>query len=198
MRKANRAVPDKAPKPATRQKVTSGRDHDSPKPEAGGSMDAEARDNERLDWALGEFRRRMERTGLFKKLRRKHPGPSDEAKGSSRTSRPHAGASAIVQMTSTEAKNGFGRVLETVLRDGTVMITRHDSPQAVVISYNRYQALTQDATPELDQLEAEYDALLAKMATPEAANGALKALRASPEELGRHAVEAARKRKESR
>jgi len=114
-------------------------------------------------------------------------------KGMPRSSTP----STFVSMTSTEAKNGFGRVLETVARNGTVLITRHDSPRAVVISYDRYQALTQSGDSELDQLEAEYDELIARMQTPEAVEGALKALRTSPEELGRIAVEAGLRRKNS-
>lgn len=103
-----------------------------------------------------------------------------------------------VYMTSTEAQNGFGRVLDAVARGGTVLITKHNATQAVVMSAERYQALTRDEDPDLDQLEAEYDELIAKMQTPEAVRGALEALRASPEELGRFAVEAARNRKASR
>jgi len=104
-----------------------------------------------------------------------------------------------VHMTSTEAQNAFGRVLDTVARNGTVLITRHNATQAVVMSMERYQALTRTDDPELDVLEAEYDAMLAQMQTPEVQQGALSALRATPEELGRAAAAAAaRRRKEGR
>jgi prevent-host-death family protein len=99
-------------------------------------------------------------------------------------------------MTSTEAQNGFGRVLDTVARDGTVVITKRNATQAVVISADRYRALTRTEEPGLEALAAEYDDLLAKMSTPAAKEGVLRAIRSSPEELARIAVAAARKVKE--
>jgi len=99
----------------------------------------------------------------------------------------------VVYMTSTEAKNGFGRVLDTVARQGTVLITRRDEPQAVVMSIERYEALTGSTSPDLDTLTAEFDQLLERMQTPEAQAGLQAAFRASPEELSRAAVAAARR-----
>jgi antitoxin Phd len=99
---------------------------------------------------------------------------------------------ATVVMTSTEAQNGFGRVLDTVARDGTVLITRHNATQAVVISADRYEALTRAQTPSLDSLSAEFDQMLARMQTDAARTGIRDAFAASPSELGRAAVEAAR------
>lgn len=97
-----------------------------------------------------------------------------------------------VVMTSTEAQNGFGRMLDTVARDGTVLITRHNATQAVVISVDRYEALTRAREPSLDALSAEFDELLARMQTDESRAGMRAAFAASPAELGRAAVEAAR------
>ena len=112
-------------------------------------------------------------------------------------SRPAAAASGpAVYMTSTEAQNGFGRVLDIVAREGTVVITRRNATQAVVISAERYEALTRTQEPGLDALAAEYDDLLAKMSTPAAREGVLRAIRSSPEELARIAVAAAQKAKE--
>jgi prevent-host-death family protein len=111
--------------------------------------------------------------------------------------RPATAASGpTVYMTSTEAQNGFGRVLDTVARGGTVLITRRNATQAVVISAERYKALTTTEEPSLDALAAEYDDLLAKMATPAAREGALRAIRSSPQELARIAVLAARNARE--
>lgn len=99
---------------------------------------------------------------------------------------------AMVTMTSTEAQNGFGRVLDTVARGGRVTVTRHDTPQAVVISAEEYDALTRGERNELDLLTAEFDALFARIQTPEAEEALRGAFDASPDELGRAAVEAAR------
>lgn len=120
------------------------------------------------------------------------PAPAVRAR-----SRPTAAASGpTVYMSSTEAQNGFGRVLDTIARDGTVMITRRNATQAVVISAERYKALTRTQEPSMDALAAEYDDLLTKMATPAAKEGTLRAIRSSPEELARIAVMAAQKAKE--
>lgn len=100
---------------------------------------------------------------------------------------------ATVTMTSTEAQNGFGRMLDAVARDKTVLITRHNVTQAVVISAERYRALTQAEAPSLDALTAEFDAMLARMQTPESRAAMREAYGASPEELGRAAGAAARK-----
>jgi antitoxin Phd len=97
-----------------------------------------------------------------------------------------------VYMTSTEAQNGFGRVLDTVARQGTVMITKHNATQAVVMSIEQYEALTQAPRPDLNLLTEEFDAMVERMQTPEAGAGLLAAFRASPEELSRAAVAAAK------
>jgi antitoxin Phd len=104
-------------------------------------------------------------------------------------SNPVRGAAdeSVISMTSTEAQNGFGRVLDTVARNHTVLITRHNAAQAVVISFERYQELTRGEVPTLDALSAEFDELLAKMQRPEVQAAALEAFRASPEELARAA-----------
>lgn len=99
----------------------------------------------------------------------------------------------VVSMTSTEAQNGFGRMLDTVARQSTVFITKHNATQAVVMSVEQYEALTQATTSELDTLTAEFDDLLERMQAPRARAGLRDAFRASPEELSRAAVAAARR-----
>lgn len=93
----------------------------------------------------------------------------------------------IVRMTSTEAQNGFGRVLDTVARGGTVFVTKHKSTQAVVMSLDRYEALTRGDGPDLDALTAEFDAMFERMQTPEVRAGIRSGLSASPAELGQAA-----------
>lgn len=116
------------------------------------------------------------------------------ARGIRRGARRSASRNSVVYMTATEAQNGFGRVLDTVARDGTVMITKRNETQAVVMSVERYEALTRGSTSDLDELTAEFDELLERMQTPEARAGLRDAFRASPDELSRAAVAAARGR----
>lgn len=97
-------------------------------------------------------------------------------------------------LSATSAKNEFGRVLDTVLQGGVVVVTRHDAPKAVIISIDEFNALSAGATRELNTLASEFDALLDRMQTPEARAGMKAAFKASPEELGKAAVTAARKR----
>src|SRR5437867_1449757 len=78
---------------------------------------------------------------------------------------------AASSVTATEAKTQFGRVLETVLRGGTVVITKHDTPKAVVLSVDEFNALTSSPASTLDTLSAEFDAMLARMQTPKARAG---------------------------
>lgn len=98
------------------------------------------------------------------------------------------------RFTATEAKNDFARLLEEVNRGGTVVITKHDAPKAVVISMERFEALSRANQVKLDTLSGEFDALLARMQTSTARAGMATAFSASPRELGKAAVAAARKR----
>lgn len=97
-------------------------------------------------------------------------------------------------VTATDAKKQFGRVLEMVLRGGAVVITKHDAPKAIVLSMEEFSALTDAQTPRLDDLSADFDAMLARMQQPRARAGMKAAFGASPKELGKAAVAAARKR----
>jgi antitoxin Phd len=102
----------------------------------------------------------------------------------------------IVYMSSTDAQNSFGRVLDMVARDGTVLITKRNAAQAVVMSVERYETLTQASASGLDSLTAEFNELLERMQTPEARAGMQDAFRASPDELSRAAVAAAQRDEE--
>ncbi len=97
-----------------------------------------------------------------------------------------------VSMSSTEAQNGFGHLLDTVARDQTVFITRRNAAQAVVMSVERYRELTQATEPDLDDLSAEFDALLERMKSPQVRAGLREAFRAAPDELAKAALAAAR------
>ena len=100
----------------------------------------------------------------------------------------------IPTVAATRLKNEFGAILEQALRGGAVAITRHDTPKAVLVSYDEFQSLAKTRSHSLNDLGAEYNVLLARMQTPKARKGMKTAFNASPAELGRAAVKAARKR----
>jgi prevent-host-death family protein len=98
------------------------------------------------------------------------------------------------RFTATQAKNEFGRVLEAVLHGDTVVITKHDAPKAVLISVDGFNRLTHATELALDTLSGEFDELLDRMQTPKFRHAMREAFAASPKELGKAAVTAARKR----
>jgi antitoxin Phd len=98
------------------------------------------------------------------------------------------------RVTATEAKNEFGRVLERVIRGEKVFITRHDRPQAVLISVEDYDALASSGKSSLNTLTEEFDSLLARMQRPGQRTRMRAAFAATPKQLGAAAVKAARKR----
>ena len=101
----------------------------------------------------------------------------------------------IPTVPATKLKNQFGTILENASRGGAVAITRHDRPTAVLLAYDEFESLVKARSHTLDDLSAEFDDLLARMQTPKARKGMEAAFNASPAELGRAAVKAARKRR---
>lgn len=98
-------------------------------------------------------------------------------------------------MSATAAKNEFGRALEVALRDGYVVITKHDQPKAVLVSLDEFEALSRLRSPKLDALSAEFDQLLDRLQLPDARSVIQSVFESSPDELGRAAVEGARRRR---
>ena len=94
----------------------------------------------------------------------------------------------------TRLKNELAGILDQAARDGVVAITRHDSPRAVILSIEEFDSLVEARTQRLDDLGAQFDALLAGMQAPASRKGMQAAFDASPAALGRAAVKAARKR----
>jgi antitoxin Phd len=97
-------------------------------------------------------------------------------------------------VTATEAKNEFGRLLDTVIQGAAVVITKHDAPRAVLLSMEAFTALSEAGERQLDRLSEEFDALLATQQSAKAKAGLRAAFAASPKQLGRAAVAAARSR----
>ncbi len=107
---------------------------------------------------------------------------------------PSSERTGAISISATDAKNEFGRILEKVIQGGAVVITRHNAPKAVLISMNEFNVLSRANRIKLDTLSGEFDALLARMRTPAARARMQAAFSASPKQLGRAAVAAARRR----
>ena len=96
-------------------------------------------------------------------------------------------------VSASDAKN-VGRILEYVSKDGGVTITRRNEPLAVVISVETYARLAATEQPSLDTLTNEFDALLDRMQQQGMAGAMQRAFQMSAEELGRAAVQQARRK----
>lgn len=97
----------------------------------------------------------------------------------------------LSRVPATECKNAFGQVMDLVAGRGAVAITRHDTPKAVLLSLDEFQALVEGREPSLEALSAELDGLLAGMQRREARAARAAAFAAAPEAVGRAAVKAA-------
>lgn len=102
---------------------------------------------------------------------------------------------AIPEVAATQAKNTFGELLDRVAASGAIAITRHDTPKAVLLSYEEFESLSSARSETLDALSTKFDGLLERLQTPAARKGLAAAFKATPEELGQAAVEAARRRR---
>ncbi|HET7402622.1 MAG TPA: type II toxin-antitoxin system Phd/YefM family antitoxin [Usitatibacter sp.] len=90
-------------------------------------------------------------------------------------------------------KNAPGTVLDQAASGRAVVVTRRSAPRAVIISIEDFQALARDRSPGLAELEGRFDSLLASMQTKKSKEGVAALFGASPKELGKAAVAAARK-----
>lgn len=116
------------------------------------------------------------------------------AKTQRNVSRRENRAATKASYTATEAKNEFGRLLEQAIQGTTVVITKHDSPRAVLISIDHFQTLQEAPQAKLNTLTEQFDTLLERMQSPKARLGMAAAFRADAKQLGKAAVAAARKR----
>jgi antitoxin Phd len=98
----------------------------------------------------------------------------------------------VPTVAATRFKNEFGTIFEQAAVGGAVAITKHNTPKAVLLSYAEFEALTKANTPSLDDLSDQFDQLLESMQTPQSKSAMASAFDATPEQLGRAAVKAAR------
>ena len=101
---------------------------------------------------------------------------------------------AMTTVTATEAKTRFGPLLEAAIRGGSIVITKHDAPKAVLLSIAEFEALGGSRQPDLSALSAEFDSLAARLQTPGRRKALKSAFEATPRELGRLAVANYRRR----
>jgi antitoxin Phd len=97
-------------------------------------------------------------------------------------------------VTATEAKTRFGPLLETAIAGGSVIITKHDMPKAVLLSMAEFEALGGNRSPDLNALSAEFDGLLDRLQTPAARKALKSAFAAKPKAIGRLAAVRRRRR----
>ena len=97
------------------------------------------------------------------------------------------------QVSASDAKNRFGRMLDRVAKEGPLAITKHHEPCAVLISIDEYRTLIGAGNTLLNTLTEEFDVLFDRMQKPGAAEAMQKAFAMSPEQLGRAAVKDAAK-----
>lgn len=97
-------------------------------------------------------------------------------------------------VASTEAKNLHGALLDKAIGGMKVVITRHDAPKAVLIGIEQFNLMARRNVRTLDTLSEAFDARLEGMQTAKARAATEAAFHASPKELGRAAVKAARPR----
>ena len=99
----------------------------------------------------------------------------------------------IPEVAATQAKNTFGELLDRVAASGAVAITHRGTPKAVLLSYEEFEFLSSARSETLDALGAKFEGLLERLQTPVATKGLEAAFNATPEKLGRAAVDRARR-----
>ena len=91
------------------------------------------------------------------------------------------------KISSSDAKNRFGKILERVTEEGGVAITLRNEPKFVVISVETYQRLARADSRSLNTLTDEFDALLDRMQEPGSRAAMERAFSMTAEELGQAA-----------
>lgn len=99
----------------------------------------------------------------------------------------------IATVAATKVKNEFGAILETTMHNVAVAIIRHDTPKAVLLSFAELESLVKERSRSPNDLNEEFDGLLARMQRAKARKGVDVAFNASPAELGLAAVKVAQK-----
>ena len=96
--------------------------------------------------------------------------------------------------SASDAKARLGEVIDRAMADGVATITRHGRQKFALVPVETLEALVAESREnERREIESRYEALLAKMQTPEHRKGVDALFKASSEDLGEAAVRAARR-----
>jgi antitoxin Phd len=100
---------------------------------------------------------------------------------------------AIESLTITEFKKRAREVIDGIVGHKAVAILRHKTPDAVLISASDYVEFMKLRRERLNFLTERYDEMVSRMQAPQAAAGVDALFNATPEELGRAAIAAAKR-----
>lgn len=101
-------------------------------------------------------------------------------------------------IAASRLKNAPGAIVDQAASGRAVVITRHDRPRAVIVSFEDFQELLRGRESSLGELEARFDELLAGMQKPASKKAIAAAFAAAPAQLGRAAAAAQRKHRKAR
>lgn len=111
---------------------------------------------------------------------------------SRRTGRkPRRGNATAATVSSTKAKTSFRELIQKARR-GPVFVTVHKKREAVVMSVDEYEQLLANQRDPLADMARHFDTLVAKMQTSAHAAAVDALFNATPAELGKAAVQAAK------
>jgi PHD/YefM family antitoxin component YafN of YafNO toxin-antitoxin module len=99
----------------------------------------------------------------------------------------------ITSVTITDFKERAREVVSFVAERGPVAILRHKTVDAVLISASAFVEYAKLKRERLDFLTRRYDELVSSMQTPQAAAGVDALFNATPDDLGRAALAAAKR-----
>src|SRR5436190_3444257 len=103
------------------------------------------------------------------------------------------------RVPATRFKNEFAAMFEQAALGKPVAITKHDTPRAVLISYDEFRALMNARSSGLTELDAQFDALLEQMQEPSVRAAMESAFDSRPgQRVKRIAAKSTRKRRRSK
>ncbi|MDT8367639.1 MAG: type II toxin-antitoxin system Phd/YefM family antitoxin [Longimicrobiales bacterium] len=98
---------------------------------------------------------------------------------------------ATTTVTSTEAQNALGELIDRVGSGERVYITRYGRPRAVLVSAETWAELAGPVPVDLSELEASFEARLRRMQTPDHQSAVDTLFEMSGEEVGKAAFDTA-------
>ncbi len=79
---------------------------------------------------------------------------------------------AVMELTSTDAQNGFGHLFEQVLAGRRIAVTRYRRRKMACIPWEEYERLIQASTVSLERLTEEFDSLRSRVRSVETTKAA--------------------------